>query len=75
MSPRVEHTAVDPGPMAPHSHVTADGTLISHVHQAATVSTDPNDVHHTHDTHDTTTRMTPVSTRTRIEVGRGSTAG
>ena len=45
-----QHTAVDPGPMAPHSHVTADGTLISHVHQAATVSTDPNDAHHTHDT-------------------------
>ncbi|MEO7448375.1 MAG: urease accessory protein UreG [Humibacillus sp.] len=29
------HTAVDPGPMAPHSHVAADGTVISHVHHAA----------------------------------------
>jgi urease accessory protein len=27
-----EHTPVDPGPMAPHSHVGEDGTLITHVH-------------------------------------------
>jgi urease accessory protein len=27
-----EHTPVDPGPMAPHSHVGEDGTVISHVH-------------------------------------------
>ncbi|TDW22620.1 urease accessory protein UreG [Kribbella kalugense] len=26
------HTPVDPGPMAPHSHVGEDGTLITHVH-------------------------------------------
>lgn len=27
-----EHTPVDPGPMAPHSHVGEDGTLITHAH-------------------------------------------
>jgi urease accessory protein len=27
-----EHTPVDPGPMAPHSHVGDDGTVITHVH-------------------------------------------
>jgi urease accessory protein len=27
-----DHTPVDPGPMAPHSHVGEDGTLITHVH-------------------------------------------
>lgn len=27
-----EHTPVDPGPMAPHSHAGEDGTLITHVH-------------------------------------------
>jgi urease accessory protein len=27
-----DHTPVDPGPMAPHSHVGEDGTVITHVH-------------------------------------------
>jgi urease accessory protein len=27
-----DHTPVDPGPMAPHSHVGDDGTVITHVH-------------------------------------------
>lgn len=27
-----DHTPVDPGPMAPHSHVSEDGTVITHVH-------------------------------------------
>jgi urease accessory protein len=27
-----DHTPVDPGPMAPHSHLGEDGTVITHVH-------------------------------------------
>ncbi|MFC6157307.1 urease accessory protein UreG [Kribbella jiaozuonensis] len=27
-----DHTPIDPGPMAPHSHVGEDGTVITHVH-------------------------------------------
>jgi urease accessory protein len=27
-----QHTPVDPGPMAPHSHVGDDGALITHTH-------------------------------------------
>ncbi len=27
-----EHTPVDPGPMAPHSHVGENGELITHAH-------------------------------------------
>ena len=29
------HTSVDPGPMAPHSHVGEDGQLITHTHAHA----------------------------------------
>jgi urease accessory protein len=29
------HTPVDPGPMAPHSHVGDDGELITHTHAHA----------------------------------------
>jgi len=27
-----DHTPIDPGPMAPHSHVGEDGELITHTH-------------------------------------------
>ncbi|MBB2986722.1 urease accessory protein UreG [Terracoccus luteus] len=40
-----DHTPVDPGPMAPHSHLLADGTVISHVH---THESEPDAASHRH---------------------------
>lgn len=38
------HTAIDPGPMAPHSHAVADGSTLTHAHGGA----DPHGGGHTH---------------------------